>query len=1081
MVDARTLSRAIAYARSGAVQHRATGDDNARLDGVVQGTAPQPYTTSVRLIRSANGRLASFEGSCSCPVGYDCKHAVALVLAGYLNPRRPPLRGDVRARRGPLSTAPRDAVENWESTLGDLVAEPTHARTAAGIGLLFEWVNEPKRPGQRADPAAPAVRIRPITPSRSGNWTTGGLSWAKLEYFGYSALATSVHPPALTLVKELLALSRLSGRRSYYGQNIDVWLQDINSHRLWDVLDEARELGIALLSSTRGAQPLVVMDEPVTTVIDVTRDLDGLTIAPHLEVQGATVALDGALLIGEPPHGVAWHAESTHGTSSPMLCLAPLAAPLDGPLRRLYERGPVLVPARDESRFLHEVYPLLPSRLAAHSSDESVALPPRTSPRLLLTLSYRDARLSLTWARGLAGSTWRSDLHGAREHDEIEERASELLAAIPHLVEVTAWGPRLVAHAELVDLDAAYFVNELMTRLEELEGVDIEVLDELPRFHEVFDVPVIALDGTASRDGDWFDLSIEVSVAGEEVSFRDLFVALAEERSHLVLPSGTYFSLDSDELRQLATLILEARELHDAPVDAIRVGRYQTTLWDELTQLGTVAGQAAAWTNSVRALLNAAHHDQYRAPATLQATLRPYQLTGFNWLAFLFEHGLGGILADDMGLGKTLQALALICHTTHEGTSTAPYLVIAPTSVVENWANECHRFSPHLSVVTISETARRRSIALAELIEGRDVVVTSYALFRLEYEDYAAAAWSGVFLDEAQFVKNRHAKTHQLIKSLEVPFKVAITGTPMENTLMELWALLSLTAPGLFTSAERFEKHYRTPIERHHDNERLDQLRRRLRPVMLRRSKEQVATDLPAKQEQVLELELNTRHQQIYQKYLARERQKVLGLLDNVAKHRFEILRSLTLLRQASLDVSLIDPAHEHVHSTKLDALMDMVGDIVADGHRVLVFSQFTRFLSRARTRIEAAGIDYCYLDGRTRKRDTVINRFRTGSAPVFFISLKAGGFGLNLSEADYCILLDPWWNPATESQAVDRVHRIGQTRTVMVYRLVAKNTIEQKVMALKATKSALFSSVIDAGGFESGVLSAEDIRELMA
>jgi len=456
-------------------------------------------------------------------------------------------------------------------------------------------------------------------------------------------------------------------------------------------------------------------------------------------------------------------------------------------------------------------------------------------------------------------------------------------------------------------------------------------------------------------------------------------------------------------------------------------------------------------------------------------------LTGFNWLAFLFEHGLGGILADDMGLGKTLQALALICHTTHEGTSTAPYLVIAPTSVVENWAHECHRFSPHLSVVTISETARRRSTPLADVIEGHHVVVTSYALFRLEYEDYAAAAWSGVFLDEAQFVKNRHAKTHQLIKSLEVPFKVAITGTPMENTLMELWALLSITAPGLFTSPERFEKHYRTPIERHHDQERLDQLRRRLRPVMLRRSKEQVATDLPAKQEQVLELELNTRHHQIYQKYLARERQKVLGLLDNVAKHRFEILRSLTLLRQASLDVSLIDPVHEHVHSTKLDALMDMVKDIVADGHRVLVFSQFTRFLANARTRIEAAGIDYCYLDGRTRKRDTVIHRFRTGDAPVFLISLKAGGFGLNLSEADYCILLDPWWNPATESQAVDRVHRIGQTRTVMVYRLVAKNTIEQKVMALKATKSALFSSVIDAGGFESGVLSAEDIRELMA
>ena len=243
---------------------------------------------------------------------------------------------------------------------------------------------------------------------------------------------------------------------------------------------------------------------------------------------------------------------------------------------------------------------------------------------------------------------------------------------------------------------------------------------------------------------------------------------------------------------------------------------------------------------------------------------------------------------------------------------------------------------------------------------------------------------------------------------------------------------------------------------------------------------EQVVRDLPDKQEQVLELALNPKHHRFYQTHLHRERQKVLGLLGDMEKNRFEIFRSLTLLRQASLDATLIDSAHPNVPSTKLDALMELLTEIVSEGHRTLVFSQFTRFLGAARHRAEAAGIDYCYLDGATRNRAAVLAAFKDGTAPVFFVSLKAGGFGLNLTEADYCILLDPWWNPATEAQAVDRVHRIGQTKQVMVYRLVAKNTIEEKVMALKAAKAALFGSVLDEGEFASGSLTAADIRGML-
>jgi SNF2 family DNA or RNA helicase len=330
-------------------------------------------------------------------------------------------------------------------------------------------------------------------------------------------------------------------------------------------------------------------------------------------------------------------------------------------------------------------------------------------------------------------------------------------------------------------------------------------------------------------------------------------------------------------------------------------------------------------------------------------------------------------------------------------------------------------------------------------------------------------------------VKNPATQAHRSARRIPAPFKLALTGTPLENSLAELWALTSITAPGLFPRLDRFDGAYRVPIERHKDAERLDQLRRRIRPVLLRRRKEDVAADLPDKQEQVVQLDLHPLHRKVYLTYLQRERQKVLGLLDDLDGNRFEILRSLTLLRQAALAPSLVDDRHVSVPATKLDTLSDMLAEIVADGHRVLVFSQFTRFLAAARARADAEGIESCYLDGRTRKRAAEIERFRSGGTPVFFISLKAGGFGLNLAEADYCVLLDPWWNPATEAQAVDRVHRIGQTRKVMVYRLVATDTIEEKVMALKERKAQLFSSVVDGGGFASGALRPEDVRELLA
>jgi SNF2 family DNA or RNA helicase len=380
----------------------------------------------------------------------------------------------------------------------------------------------------------------------------------------------------------------------------------------------------------------------------------------------------------------------------------------------------------------------------------------------------------------------------------------------------------------------------------------------------------------------------------------------------------------------------------------------------------------------------------------------------------------------------------------------------------------------------VTDTLARSGRELQDVVAGADVVVTTYTLFRLEADAYRGVAWAGLILDEAQFVKNHQAKTYRCARELAAPFKLAITGTPMENNLMELWALLSITAPGLFPDPKRFAEHYARPIERGGDGDRLRRLRRRIKPLIKRRTKELVAAELPAKQEQAAEVDLHPRHRKLYETHLQRERQKILGLIDDFDRNRFTILRSITSLRQLSLHAGLLDERHEAVPCAKLDALVEHLDEVVAGGHRALVFSQFTGFLAQVRQRFDHEGIGYCYLDGRTRRRDRVLQRFKDGTDPVFLISLKAGGFGLNLTEADYCFLLDPWWNPAAEAQAIDRTHRIGQSRSVIVYRMIARDTIEEKVVALARRKAALFTGVMDEGDLFASSVTAEDVRGLL-
>jgi len=1102
LVGPQAYSRGVRYAKEGRVEDQVWQLGGSRLLGTVGGTQARPYDVIVTFQQDSNGTVVRASGTCSCPMGINCKHVVALLLAS-------------RSTAADLARAPRaadsqrtNAPATWQSALAPLTRAPEpEPTTGTALALQFELL-PPPRATRLPTPVVSLARlgVRPMVRGKKGKWIRGNLTWDNLSY------SRGVLNRAQLRV--LSALFELYSAGQRYHVTTDPWLHldGFANRALWGLLTEAREAGIPFIGTTAAQDPVTVSDQAAELSLDIRRDDDGLTLSPTVSLDGRTLDRSTLGYIGDPAHGLFTWSDTT---AEVHLTLAPLARQLGRDLRVLASaHTPITVPPDEENVFLADFYPFLRGQLSLTSSDESFELPDTARPALALSISAQaDARITLHWewhytgGPGDSGEAAVAPLRGpatedapAGYRDTTDE--SRILHAVSGIFEAfPAHRPALFA-AELsapadspgilradATLDGARmieFLGSVVPALEAADDIVVRFVGETPEYREAAEPPQLTFATTARAESrDWFDLSVRVTVDGDDVPFDEVFRALATGQELMILPDGTYFSLDRPELQQLRNLIEEARGLQDSPNDSLRINRAQSDLWEELQDLGSAEAEAAAWRDTLAGLAEGAEIAHRPLPAAVQASLRPYQQTGFDWLGFLHDTGLGGVLADDMGLGKTLQAIALIVDARErqaEGTEQKPFLVVAPTSVVHNWATECARFAPSLSVAAISDTTAKRGGSLAHAVAAADVVITSYTLFRLDFDEYDAVSWAGLLLDEAQFVKNHKSRAHQCAKRLQAPFKLAITGTPLENNLMELWSLLSITAPGLFPNAARFSEYYQRPIEAQADGDRLGQLRRRIRPFMLRRTKDQVASDLPAKQEQVLALELHPRHRKVYQMHLQRERQKVLGLLGDLNQNRFEIFRSITMLRQLSLDASLYDDKYADIPSSKLDVLMELLEDVVAEGHRTLIFSQFTGYLAKVRARLDGAGVSYSYLDGRTRNRAAAIDGFKNGDTSVFLISLKAGGFGLNLTEADYCILLDPWWNPAAEAQAVDRAHRIGQTKNVMVYRLVATDTIEEKVMALKAVKAKLFDSVMTDGAAKGAGqgLTASDIRELL-
>ncbi|WP_029433168.1 DEAD/DEAH box helicase [Blastococcus sp. URHD0036] len=1015
-----------------------------------------------------------WRGACSCPIGMDCKHVAAMLVAAR--------ESGIVALVGPSAPAVAGPPA-WERALADLVQDgvPSRAGRVVAMGLQFQVDPQQGRPA--------SVRLQPVVPGARSRWVRTGVSWRNLPYEHHTN-RDAAHVAALLAVHQAARGPEASGY--YYGAEPPVLLEAAGPG-LWPALRQAVDDGVTLL--TRRNEPVRVLTDPGELVVDVRSDGDGLRLQAVAELgDGVRVPAGSLLLLGNPPHGAALvpGADRLPEEAGSGLVLVPLQR-IPRTVQKLLAAGDVRVPADDRARFLTGFYPALRRALPVRSPDASVELPEVLPPRLHLLVEHAAGhRARLTWSvlyrsgeevRRVPLARGTGVVPDAGRDAAAEDR---LLRALPQPPDrlLRLWHvapPRPIPTAEVTGMDAAVLTAEFLPRLA-AAGVEVEQTGKAPDYRRSDAAAVVRLSATDPSDGDWFDLGVAVAVDDEDIPFALLFAALAQNEEFLLLPSGTWFDVRRPEFDRLRALIDEARALQDADRPGLRITRYQAGLWEELVELGVVDEQSERWERDVGRLLDVESVAPPAAPASLDAELRPYQLEGYQWLSTLWDLGLGGVLADDMGLGKTLQTLALLCRAQEAGELTAPVLVVAPTSVVSNWAREAARFAPGLRVRTIAATGRKRGTDLASVVGDADLVVTSYTLLRLGEEEYRALPWSGLVLDEAQFVKNHQAKTYAAARRLPARFKLAITGTPVENDLMDLWSMLSIVAPGLFPHPKRFTEQYRTPIERTGDPERLAALRRRIRPLMRRRTKEQVAAELPPKQEQVLEVVLDPKHRKVYDTHLQRERRKVLGLVDDLDRNRFTIFRSLTLLRQLALDASLVDDAYAGIPSSKADAFLEHLREVVAEGHRALVFSSFTGFLGTVRERLDAEGLPYAYLDGSTRDRDAAVSSFRDGGAPVFLISLKAGGFGLNLTEADYVFVLDPWWNPAAEAQAIDRAHRIGQDKTVMVYRLVAADTIEQKVLALQERKRDLFARVVDGDdGALTGPLTADDIRGLFS
>jgi SNF2-related domain/Helicase conserved C-terminal domain len=1076
------------YQRTGRVLMVEVAEDGATLVGVVQGSAGQRYRLSI--VVEGVSRGAQIEGRCSCPMRFECKH-VAAVLLEYLH-RQLPFRRGAAARQ--VGSAPPDELQIWWQRLNEKLARPEAAQRGAGTAQQLVYVLQVRT--LRRDLKGSEVLVAPFRsrPLKRGGW--GKFSPASWYQLAGSGTGYRYAPNWQTsLDGDIIGL--LQGRIS------------------WDFVPRIEgDVGLLLLKRLLQTGRCFLEGNTATPLALGPACPARFAWKARKDQQLLEVSLEGVEdpwlpLPTDPP----WYLDLAGNR----------CGPIEQPLQPLLFNALCQLPPVPEPRL-----PELARLLASLAPADALSLPvelhierwqgtPIPVLRLLgqtsrtgdvvhlarLWFDYGPCRLR-PWHPGddfqpllqQDGRDWLIQRDAAAEVGH--RQRLEGIGLVPALqtgageageYDLLFTGRTVAACAQCWRQFLQAEVPRLVT-----EGwrVETEVESFRLRFEQAAELTARVTEGETG----WFEVGLDLAWQGRTIPLLPLLLQALEEGTD---PAGGLL-LDQGEGRWLevpaavlAPVLDTLFELYGGLAlgrgGEVRLHRSLSPWLEELDRRMAAGGSQLAWQGGrvLRELGSRLRNFQgirpVPAPAGLDAELRPYQLQGLAWLQFLREFGFGGILADDMGLGKTIQALAHLLLEREAGRLTRPVLVVTPTSVLGNWQRETQRFAPDLRVLLLHGPQRSDWF---ERIGEFDLVVTSYALLARDGEVLCRSSWHTVILDEAQAIKNARTQAAKVAAALPAEQRLCLTGTPLENHLGELWSLFHFSMPGFLGQEKTFNSQFRTPVEKRGDELRRQELVRRITPFVLRRTKEMVASELPAKSEMVENVELEGAQRRLYESIRVAMAAKVSALLSQkgLARSHIEMLDALLKLRQVCCDPRLVklESARGVDASAKLGRLLEMLESLLEDGRRILLFSQFSSMLALIEAELQKRRIDYLKLTGQTRKRQELIDRFQQGTVPLFLISLKAGGVGLNLTAADTVIHYDPWWNPAVERQATDRAHRIGQEKPVFVYKLVATGTVEEKILQMQARKQALADGIYGQGEGEAmAALSSEEILSLFA
>lgn len=1035
----------------------------AQLASAVKGSGAKVYRQEITL--EGDGDYLEIFGTCTCPVRYDCKHVVAACL---------------QYQHRILTASQTEQLEED----------------------CFTWLDEFTRSTMRESAPAPGNEfiIYLLKPSAHAGTLNVELSitrWLKKGGLGKRRstnlynIAESYHPANYLRPLDIEIAKLLKADRGFNWHDVS-----LQGELGFLALGKMIETGRCYWHDTDG-EPLQAGAERELSV-HWQQDEQGTA---RLELR---VLPEGMLLLTEP----ALYLDPAAGTVG-SLSNAPYTA---AQLEQLLEAPSI--PAQQISRFSQQVVQTVTEALLpppqAVDIEEITELPPL--PRLLLSSRQIGKQLNHLIRLRFAYGDYEipvlpeAEMHTLSNGEKLVRIQREQVKETSFVEQLKALG-----FEPLIDQNNEDLVFRSYASQESMESVDLWnrfLTDSLPELQQQgWQVEYDSGFGMQfhqagpwqadieEQGNDWFGLRFDVEIGDQPVALLPLVAQLLDhyepqqlpETLNLNLGGSHYLTIASEQIRPILETLYELYDRESLQADgSLLMSRFDAGRLTELeehssTDLHWRGGEALRKLG--RQLKDFQGIATVKPPKGLHASLRDYQQQGLNWLQFLRQYGFSGILADDMGLGKTVQTLAHLLLEKEQGRMDKPCLIIAPTSLMSNWRREAEQFAPALKVLVLQGPARQQHF---EQITNHDLVLSTYPLLSRDKEQLLAHRYHTLVLDEAQVVKNPQAQAAKVVRQIDAEHRLCLSGTPMENHLGELWALFDFLMPGFLGDKRQFNTLFRTPIEKHGDGERRQRLVKRVAPFMLRRSKQEVAKELPEKSEINLTVSLAKKQAALYETIRLSMEDKVRKAIANkgLARSHITILDALLKLRQVCCDPRLLSltQAREVKESAKFELLMQMLPEMVEEGRRILLFSQFTKMLGFIEEELVKQDISYSKLTGQTRNRDEAIERFKSGAVNVFLISLKAGGVGLNLTEADTVIHYDPWWNPAAENQATDRAHRIGQKKPVFVYKLVTENSVEEKIIAMQARKQQLADGIYNEGKADQGVkLAAEDLEQLFA